>query len=132
MSHPFFTNLEEWVRMQKRTLETFRKVFENSKEADRLELILATRAAFQHMMKTLKAFDDWLQDPMILSHMPRELLDEVWHTVFQLLMNLIELDIRHTSAMKEYMEKLYKEGKLSPLVWQRAREPRRRPMPSTT
>jgi len=132
VSHPFFANLEEWVQMQKRMLEMFRKVFENCKEADRLELILATRAAFQHMIKTLKAFDDWLQDPMILSHMPKEFLDEVWKTAFNLLIDLIKLDIRHTSAMKEHIEKLYKEGKLSPLVWQRSREPRRRGMPSTT
>ncbi len=132
MSHPFFANLEEWVRMQKKTLETFRNVFENSKGADRLELILAIRAAFQHMIKTLKAFDDWLQDPMILSHMPRELLDDVWQTTYQLLRSLLELDIRHTTAMKEHMEKLYREGKMNPLVWYRGREPSRRTMPSTT
>lgn len=114
--------------MQKRMLETFKQLNETAIKGDRLELILATRAAFQHMIKTLRAFDQWLQDPLIISNLPREFLEDVWGTTYKLLMDLIKLDIRHTSAFKERAEKLLKEGKLSPVLLIKPgeeREPRR-------
>ncbi len=116
MSYSFFENLAQWVEMQKKTKDTFARIYEEVKKGDRLDLILATRAAFQHMIKTLKAFDNWLQDPMILSHMPREYLEEVWEVTYKLLMELLDLDIKHTSEFKEHMEKLQKEGRLNPLL----------------
>jgi len=112
----FLQNLEEWVKMQKSVLETFREVGKNMDGSDRLELVLATRAAFQHMSRTIKAFDQWLQDPVIISHLTREMLLEVWNTVFKLFEDLVQLDIKHTSEVREYLEKLAKEGKFNPLT----------------
>ncbi len=116
MSYQFFESLSNWVEMQKKAKNTFENLYENVKKGDRLDLILATRAAFQHMIRTLKAFDSWLQDPLIISHMPREYLEEVWEVVYRLLIKLLELDIKHTSEFKDYLEKLQKEGKLNPLT----------------
>ncbi len=118
----FLNSLEDWVKMQRKMLETFKQLNETAIKGDRLELILATRAAFQHMIKTLRAFDQWLQDPLIISNMPKEFLEDVWNTTFKLLIDLIELDIRHTSAFKERAEKLLKEGKLSPVLLIRSGE----------
>ncbi len=112
----FYENLTQWVEMQKKTKALFENMYEEIKKGDRLDLILATRAAFQHMIKTLKAFDNWLQDPMIISHMPREYLEEVWETTYKLLQILLDLDIKHTSAFREHMEKLEREGKLNPIL----------------
>jgi len=112
----FYDNLAQWVEMQKKTKAMFEHMYEEIRKGDRLDLILATRAAFQHMIKTLKAFDNWLQDPMIISHMPREYLEEVWETTYRLLQLLLELDIKHTSAFREHLEKLEREGKLNPIL----------------
>ncbi len=118
----FLGNLDEWVKMQKKMLETVKKVEEELKKSDRLDLIVATRTAFQHIMKTIKAFDQWLQDPIIISHMPREYLVEVQERVWRILEELLELDIEHTSKFKEHMEKLIREGKVNPLLWAKPSE----------
>ena len=107
--------------MQKNLLETLKEL-EKKYEAgdtDRLDLILATRVAFQHIMRTVKAFDQWLQDPQIIKHMPKEMLEDVMRTTWNILETLLELDIRHTSQFRELVVKLSKEGKLDPLIWNR-------------
>ncbi len=109
-------NLDEWVKMQKKMLEIFKDADSRLKDADRLDLIVASRAAFQHIIRTLKAFDQWLQDPVIISHLPREMLVDVWETTLKALQLILELDIRHTSGFRQHFEKLAKEGTLNPLV----------------
>jgi len=116
MSRSFYDNLTYWVEMQKKTKNAFETMYDKVKHGDRLDLVIATRAAFQHMIKTLKAFDNWLQDPFIISHMPREYLEEVWDVAYKLLLALLDLDIKHTSTFRDYIEKLQREGKLNPLV----------------
>jgi len=117
----YLSNLDEWIKMQKNLLETLKEL-EKKYEAgdtDRLDLILATRVAFQHIMRTVKAFDQWLQDPQIIKHMPKEMLEDVMRTTWNILETLLELDIRHTSQFRELVVKLSKEGKLDPLIWNR-------------
>ncbi len=116
MSYTFFENLTQWVEMQKRAKNAFQSIYDKVKNGDRLDLILATRAAFKHMIKTLQAFDSWLRDPLIISHMPREYLEEVWDVTYKLLLTLLDLDIKHTSSFRDYLEKLQKEGKINPVV----------------
>ncbi|MEL9939470.1 MAG: DUF2153 family protein [Ignisphaera sp.] len=111
-----YDSLTQWIEMQKKVKEWFGNVNENAKKGDRLELILYTRMAFQHMIRTLKAFDNWLQDPFIISNMPKEELEFVWTTVYNILQQLIDLDIKHTSEFRDYISKLEKEGKLNPLL----------------
>ncbi len=133
MAYPdraFFAHLEEWVKMQKKMLEVLDEAEKTLKDADRLDLIIASRTAFQHMIKTLKAFDQWLQDPLITSHMPREMLVEVREKIWKILRELLELDVKHTSEFKEYLEKLAKEGKLNPLLFARGVEEERPARPS--
>lgn len=112
MEGSFISNLDEWIKMQKNLLATIKDMEkkEETMEEDRLDLILASRVAFQHMMRTLKAFDQWLQDPMIIKHMPREMLEDVKKTSWAILQQLLELDVRHTSQAKELITKLGKEG----------------------
>jgi len=110
------SSLSEWVEMQKRAIEVFRDLEKQAVNADRLSLVLMTRQAFQHMIKTLKAFDQWLTDPFILNYITKEMLIDVWETTYKLLNELLELDIRHTQAVKEVAEKMIKEGKLPPLI----------------
>ncbi len=117
VDYSFLKQLDEWVKVQKKLLETFKETSKRlESEGDRLDLIVATRSAFQHMMRTIKAFDNWLQDPIIISHISKEMLLEVWHTVQNILTALLEIDIKHTGDMRTLLEKLAREGKLNPLV----------------
>ncbi len=116
MAETFLHNLDAWVKKQKEVLESFKKADERAKDADRLDLIVLSRAAFQHMIKTLSAFDQWLQEPFIISHMPKEMLEDVWKTTKKILFELLELDIRHTGGFRDYVEKLAREGKLNPVL----------------
>lgn len=121
MEGGFVNNLDEWIKMQKNLLMTVKEMEKkiNSEEMDRLDMILETRTAFQHIMRTIKAFDQWLQDPMVIKHMPKEMLEDVLKTVWFIFETLLELDIRHTSQFRDLVVKLDKEGKLDPLIWNR-------------
>jgi hypothetical protein len=111
-----YDSLTRWIEMQKKIREWFDNIYEDVKKGDRLELILYTRMAFQHIMRTIKAFDSWLQDPFIISNIPREELEAVWKTTHELLKQLIELDVTHTSNVRDYLIKLEKEGKINPML----------------
>ena len=116
IDYGFLKQLDEWVKMQKKILELFKETKERVENGDRLEVTVATRAAFQHMMRTIKAFDNWLQDPVIIAHLSKEQLLEVWKTMVEVLEKLLEIDIKHTSEVREMLEKLARDGKLNPLV----------------
>ena len=123
----FTSTLDQWVEAQKLVLSSVLRVEGQLRDADRLELILASRMAFRHMIRTLEAFDRWLQDPFIVGHMPREMLEDVQRKAWDLLKQLLELDINHTSQFKEYFAKLAKEGRLNPLLAAQGGEERRIP-----
>jgi len=114
----FEKSLEKWVKMQEAVLRLFEEAEERVANSDRLEIINSTRTAFNHLIRTLKAFDQWLQDPFIATHIPHELLVEVWRETVKALKILIALDIRHTSEVKNIISELYYEGKLNPIVSQ--------------
>lgn len=111
----FFENLEAWVKRQDAVKEMFKKAELNYENLDRLALITLSRAAFQHINKTIEAFDQWLKDPMIASHMPREMLVELWSKLRVILYELIDLDIEHTSKFSEHLKKLMEDNALNPL-----------------
>ncbi|MET1159955.1 MAG: DUF2153 domain-containing protein [Thermoprotei archaeon] len=127
-----FPHLETWIKKQYEVMELFKKAEENYENADRLDLIILSRMAFQHMMKTIEAFDQWLKEPMITSHMPREMLVELWSKLRKIFYELIELDIEHTSKFSEHIRKLEAEGKLNPILstGKLERETRRSPITS--
>ena len=114
----FLASLDRWVQLQRMVLESFKDMEGKVKESDRLELIIHTRIAFNHMIKTLKAFDDWLQDPFITSNIPREVLVDVWETTMDILEKLLELDIRHTSQVRNIIEESFKKGEINPIIAQ--------------
>lgn len=121
----FANNLTNWVEAQKNFLDSARSIEPELENADRLELILATRAAFAHMVKTIEAFDKWLQDPFIVGHMPREMLLDIQKNVWEILERLLELDIKHTSEFREMMLRLAESGKLNPILFAPREETRR-------
>lgn len=112
----FLRNLDRWVLMQQSVLQTFKENEKRVSQSDRLELIVNTRLAFSHMMRTIKAFDDWLQDPFITTNAPKDLLVEVWERTVKILEDLLELDIEHTSGMKKTLDEYSKNGQLNPIL----------------
>ena len=110
------SSLSEWIDMQRKAMEMFREINSSADQADRLALVLIIRQAFQHMIKTLKAFDQWLNDPFILNYITKDMLIDVWNTTYKILNELLELDIRHTKAVKDVAEKMIREGKLPPMM----------------
>ncbi|MEM4482227.1 MAG: DUF2153 family protein [Desulfurococcaceae archaeon] len=127
----FYDNLGAWIKRQQEIKNMFKKAEENFKDADRLTLITLSRLAFQHMNKTIEAFDNWLKDPMITTHMPREMLVELWEKLRVLFYQLIELDMDHTSKFADYLKKLEEENSINPLftirLTREEKESRRQP-----
>lgn len=111
-----FPHLESWVKKQMETVELFKKAEENYRDADRLELIILSRAAFQHIVRTVEAFNQWLSEPLVTSHMPREMLVELWSKLRSIFYDIIELDIEHTMKFSQHIKKLEAEGKLNPIL----------------
>ena len=118
----FGAQMKKWVAMQKQFLESLNKAEKDLKDADRLELVLASRVAFQHVITTAQAFDKWLQDPFIVGHMPKHMLEEVREKIWKILKELVELDIAHTSEFAEHIEKLARENKLNPLLYKSSKK----------
>ena len=118
----FEHNLQRWVQAQKVVLDSVTRIESELEHADRLDLIIAARVAFQHIIRTAQAFDKWLQDPFIIGHMPKEMLVEVQRKVWKILKELLELDIKHTSEFAEHVDRLAKEGKLNPILYSKGPE----------
>lgn len=127
----YFPNLEAWVKRQEEVKESFMKAEENYEDADRLELILLSRQAFQHMIRTIEAFDQWLKEPMVISHMSREMLVDLWSKLRVIFYALLDLDIEHTSKFNEHIKKLAQEGKINPILTIGKKEIETRRFPST-
>lgn len=127
----FYENLEAWIKRQQEIKQLFQKAEENYRETDRLTLITLSRLAFQHMERTIEAFDNWLKDPMITTHLPRELLVELWERLRVIFYQLIDLDIEHTSKFAEHLKKLEESNMVNPLFATRLlreeKEEKRRP-----
>ncbi len=109
-------SLSEWIEMQKAAIETFKEINSGIDEADRLTLVLLIRKAFDHVMKTVREFDKWLENPLVLSYIDREMLKEVWSSVYRLLVELLELDIKHTAMVRDNAIKMLKSGKIPPII----------------
>lgn len=109
-------SLGEWIEMQKATIETFKEINSSVSEADRLTLVLLIRKAFDHIMKTVREFDKWLENPLVLSYIDKEMLHEVWSAVFRVLLELLELDIKHTTLVRDSAIKMLRSGKIPPVI----------------
>ncbi len=105
-SETFVRSMQDWVAEQKKILEIATKNFEakSYKDADRLTLLLASRTACQHISRTIKGFENWLQNPAIISVMPKEMLEEIYLKIWKLMIELIEFDIKHTADFLVYLK----------------------------
>jgi hypothetical protein len=101
----FLANIHAWVESQKKLLELAKQSLENLKDADRLTLLTASRTACYHISRTIKGFDNWLNNPAITTVMPKEMLKEVQEKLWKIMLEIIEFDIKHTSQFLDYITK---------------------------
>jgi len=109
-------NIESWVNAQKKFLEYVKKSESELEKADRLSLIIAARAACSQISRTIKGFDAWLQNPLIIGLMPPEIVKEVQEKLWEIMKMLTEFDIQHTEKYGEYLKKIIEQGKIIPPI----------------
>lgn len=115
----FLKSLTEWVESQKKALEGAKESLKELEGADRLMLILASRNACYHIARTIRGFDSWLQNPMVIGLMPPEMAKEVQEKLYEIMFMLMEFDIKHTSEFVDLLSKLIDEGKLPKILFEK-------------
>ena len=113
--------LVRWVEMQKATLEFLETLKSRLEGMDRLEMVVYARLIFQHLEKTVKAFDEWLQDPFIATIIPREEMARVLAETIEAAEKILRLDITHTDYVRGLVEKAAAQG-THPLLRMRQEE----------
>jgi hypothetical protein len=101
----FIRNIKEWVVRQKEVLKRAKESIDKLKDADRLELLMASQTACHVIEETLKGFLNWFKSPNVTTVMPKEMLKEVQEKLWNLMIEFLELDIEHTSKFLEYITK---------------------------
>ncbi|MCR6669592.1 MAG: DUF2153 domain-containing protein [archaeon YNP-WB-040] len=109
-------NIESWVDAQKKFLEYVSKSEKELENADRLSLVIASRAACAQISRTIKGFDAWLQNPLIIGLMPPEMIKEVQEKLWAIMKELTEFDIQHTAKYGEHLKKVLEQGKIIPPI----------------
>ncbi|MCS7386106.1 MAG: DUF2153 domain-containing protein [archaeon GB-1867-005] len=106
--------LEAWVEDQKRFLEYSKLSLKELEKADRLTLIIAARTACAQILRTIKGFENWLQNPVVIGLMPYEMAKEVQEKLWQIMVEVTNFDIKHTSEYKDFLKKVIEEGRVLP------------------
>ncbi|MEM2380837.1 MAG: DUF2153 family protein [Candidatus Nezhaarchaeales archaeon] len=117
----------DWVEAQKKILNAFKEADKELENADRLMQVLASRNACFHIARTIKGFESWLQNPLVIGLMPKEMADEVRRKLWDLMKEVMEFDIKHTSDFTNLLKKMSDEGKLPRVLFEKREEARRVP-----
>ena len=100
------TRLENWVRDQKKFMDELQKYGDYIVNQDRLSLLLSAQAMLYYIERTLKDFESWLNNPMITSIMPVEMLKELEERLRDIAIEFVKLDIDHTSKYIDMLKKI--------------------------
>ncbi|MEM4898057.1 MAG: DUF2153 family protein, partial [Pyrobaculum sp.] len=122
--------LEQWVKEQERQIRELETHGNAMKTADRLELLYSAQAMLGYIARVLKDFESWLNNPVVTSVMPEEMLKRLESMLREVAVMFIKVDIAHTTEYKELLSKFAKEGKVPTVlmlyVQQRPQPPQRR------
>lgn len=103
------TRLENWVKDQKRFMDELQKYGDYIVTQDRLSLLLSAQAMLYYIERTLKDFESWLNNPMITSIMPIDMLKELEERLRDIAIEFVKLDIDHTSRYVDILRKMENE-----------------------
>ncbi len=102
--------LRRWIDMQKGMIEFIEELRERLDSMDRLEALVYSRLLFQHLEKTVHAFDEWLQDPLIATIIPEQEMKRVLSTLLEAARAILELDVTHTERVRTLLEEASAQG----------------------
>ncbi len=106
--------LNAWIEDQKKFLEYTKMSMKELEKADRLTLVIAARTACSQILRTIRGFDGWLQNPVVIGLMPYEMIREVQQKLWEIMIEVTNFDIKHTSEYRDYLKKVLEEGKVLP------------------
>ena len=102
--------LERWVSDQKRFINELEKFGQYiASNEDRLSLLYSAQAMLMYIERALKDFETWLNNPIITSIMPIDLLRELEERLRKIVIDFVKLDIDHTSKYTELLRKISNE-----------------------
>ncbi|MFB6471046.1 MAG: DUF2153 family protein [Vulcanisaeta sp. AZ3] len=100
------TRLENWVKDQRKFMDELQKYGGYITSQDRLSLLLSAQAMLYYIERTLKDFESWLNNPMITSIMPEDMLKELEERLRDIAVEFVKLDIDHTSKYVDILRKI--------------------------
>lgn len=83
---------------------------------DRLSLLLSAQAMLYYIERTLKDFESWLNNPMITSIMPIDMLKELEERLRDIAIEFVKLDIDHTSRYVDILRKMENENEIPDIL----------------
>lgn len=104
--------LEQWVKEQERQVKELELHGEAMKAADRLTLLYSAQAMLSYIARVLKDFESWLNNPVVTSVMPEEMLKRLESMLREVAIKFIQVDIAHTSEYRGLLSKFAREGKV--------------------
>ncbi len=108
--------LNAWIEDQRRFLEYTKISLKELERADRLTLVIAARTACSQILRTIKGFEGWLQNPVVIGLMPYEMIKEVQKKLWEIMIEVTNFDIKHTSEYRDYLKKVIEEGRVLPTL----------------
>ncbi|WP_069807725.1 DUF2153 family protein [Vulcanisaeta thermophila] len=108
--------LENWVRDQKKFMDELQKYGDYISSQDRLSLLFSAQAMLYYIERTLKDFESWLNNPMITSIMPIEMLKELEERLRDIAIEFVKLDVDHTSKYVDILKKMESENEIPDIL----------------
>jgi len=110
------TRLENWVKDQRKFMDELQKYGDYITSQDRLSLLLSAQAMLYYIERTLKDFESWLNNPMITSIMPEDMLKELEERLRDIAIEFVKLDIDHTSKYVDILKKMESENEIPDIL----------------
>ncbi|MFN3803746.1 MAG: DUF2153 family protein [Pyrobaculum sp.] len=104
--------LSQWVKEQEKQVRELEAHSEAIKTADRLMLLYSAQAMLSYIARVLKDFESWLNNPVITSVMPEDMLRRLEGMLREIAIKFIQVDITHTSEYRDLLTKFAREGKV--------------------
>ncbi|MFN7105428.1 MAG: DUF2153 family protein [Pyrobaculum sp.] len=104
--------LSQWVKEQEKQVRELEAHSEAIKAADRLMLLYSAQAMLGYIARVLKDFESWLNNPVITSVMPEDMLRKLEGMLREIAIKFIQVDITHTSEYRDLLTKFAREGKV--------------------
>jgi len=87
---------ERWIRVSERIIDQL-KSLEDTKDKDRLELVMALRFVLSVLQRSLIGWTQWVSNPDIMTIFSQEDLEKMTKTLSEFTRSFVEYDLKMTS-----------------------------------